>query len=296
MGTTESVSGRAQSVPRQSIRCTHTPCGTFTRPARDRRDSEVEGELKLGCPESPDGASLSHRGAIGSLVKWGWRCVVIPEQEGWYTDPWGHHDARWMSEGVPTKLVRDGKLESYDDPPDSSPSQAWLPIEPLPGSQTALDTLRADDLEAEAIPSLSELNKREDSAAITARAHPWFVARDWVPSSRRGVPSYKAEPATRLRRAALIVGGVLAGVIVLLSSCLWVVRAIGLLTPPPPMWGGVVIASVIALVAPVGTYLSWRSDRRAQVPRTRRIQRAEQVGGLLGFLMLVLFALSVGAP
>ena len=42
---------------------------------------------------------------------------MIPQQEGWYTDPWGHHDAGWISEGVPTKLVRDGALESYDDPP-----------------------------------------------------------------------------------------------------------------------------------------------------------------------------------
>lgn len=114
---------------------------------------------------------------------------MIPEQEGWYSDPWGHHDARWISRGVPTKLVRDGKLESFDDPPDSPPSQAWVPIEPLPGSPTASDTLRADNLEAETFPSLSELNKREASAALTASAHPWFVARDWVPSLQEGVPS-----------------------------------------------------------------------------------------------------------
>ncbi len=132
--------------------------------------------------------------------------MVIPEQEGWYTDPWGNHDARWISEGVPSKLVRDGTLESYDEPPGSPPSQAWVPIEPLPGSQTALDTLRADDLEAETIPSLSELDKRADSAALTARAHPWFVAGDWVPSSHRRVPSQKAEAGNAQRRTALIAG------------------------------------------------------------------------------------------
>jgi hypothetical protein len=218
--------------------------------------------------------------------------MVVPEQEGWYTDPWGHHDARWISKGVPTKLVRDGALESYDDPPDSPPSQAWVPIELLPGSLTAADTLRADDLEAEPMSSLSELNRREVSAALTARAHPWFVARDWVPY--RGVQSSQAEPLTGSRRAALIAGAVLSGLIVLLSIYLWVVQVIGLLTPPPPIWGGVVIASVFALVAPAGTYLTWRSDRRAKVPLSRRIQRAEQVGGLLGILMLLLFFLSVG--
>jgi hypothetical protein len=73
------------------------------------------------------------------------------------------------------------------------------------------------------------------------------------------------------------------------------VQAIGLLTPPPPIWGGVVIASVFALVAPVGAFWTWRSDRRAKIPLTRRIQRTEQVGGFLGILMLLLFALSVGA-
>jgi hypothetical protein len=39
------------------------------------------------------------------------------EEEGWYTDPYGLREARWMSMGEPTKLVRDGELESYDDLP-----------------------------------------------------------------------------------------------------------------------------------------------------------------------------------
>ena len=29
------------------------------------------------------------------------------ELEGWCTDPFGLHEARWLSDGVPTKLVRD---------------------------------------------------------------------------------------------------------------------------------------------------------------------------------------------
>ena len=31
--------------------------------------------------------------------------------EGWYTDPYGRHEARWMSAGTPTRLVRDGEVE-----------------------------------------------------------------------------------------------------------------------------------------------------------------------------------------
>jgi hypothetical protein len=38
--------------------------------------------------------------------------------EGWYRDPFAIHEDRWMSQGQPTKLVRDGGAESYDPPPD----------------------------------------------------------------------------------------------------------------------------------------------------------------------------------
>jgi len=47
---------------------------------------------------------------------------VAEREEGWYTDPFGRHEARWMSDGTPTKLVRDDGVESYDDPPDEEPS------------------------------------------------------------------------------------------------------------------------------------------------------------------------------
>jgi hypothetical protein len=35
--------------------------------------------------------------------------------EGWYSDPYERHEARWMSEGTPTQLIRDGDVEG-DDP------------------------------------------------------------------------------------------------------------------------------------------------------------------------------------
>ena len=38
--------------------------------------------------------------------------------EGWYRDPFAIHEDRWMSQGRPTKLVRDGGVEAYDPPPD----------------------------------------------------------------------------------------------------------------------------------------------------------------------------------
>ena len=43
----------------------------------------------------------------------------IEHQEGWCPDPFGRHEVRWISNGSPTNLVRDGGVESHDDPPDA---------------------------------------------------------------------------------------------------------------------------------------------------------------------------------
>jgi hypothetical protein len=67
--------------------------------------------------------------------------------EGWYTDPYAHHEARWLSAGKPTKLVRDGGVESYDEPPDEEPTQSPERIEPDPSASDADDLRRADDAE-----------------------------------------------------------------------------------------------------------------------------------------------------
>jgi hypothetical protein len=44
--------------------------------------------------------------------------VETNRAEGWYRDPFAIHEDRWMSQGRPTKLVRDGGVEAYDPPPD----------------------------------------------------------------------------------------------------------------------------------------------------------------------------------
>ena len=43
-------------------------------------------------------------------------------EEGWYTDPFGLHEARWMSDGKPTGLVRDGVVEATEAVPDGPPT------------------------------------------------------------------------------------------------------------------------------------------------------------------------------
>lgn len=66
--------------------------------------------------------------------------------EGWYTDPYGRHAARWLSRGEPTKLVRNGMVESYDAPPDEPPTRLPERIAPEPVTEGD-DLRRADDPE-----------------------------------------------------------------------------------------------------------------------------------------------------
>jgi hypothetical protein len=67
--------------------------------------------------------------------------------EGWYTDPYARHEARWLSDGVTTKLVRDGDATSYDEPPEGPFVREPEAIEVEPGRGTADDLRRADDAE-----------------------------------------------------------------------------------------------------------------------------------------------------
>ncbi|MGH9091478.1 MAG: hypothetical protein ACRDZR_08905 [Acidimicrobiales bacterium] len=66
--------------------------------------------------------------------------------EGWCTDPYARHEARWLSDGKPTKLVRDGAAVTYDEPPDEPFVRVPELIEhdPVPGGG---DLVRADDAE-----------------------------------------------------------------------------------------------------------------------------------------------------
>ena len=58
--------------------------------------------------------------------------------QGWCTDPFAMHEARWMSDGQPTKLVRDAGIETFD-PPKGKPL-----FEPVPLVEGASNTPRTD--------------------------------------------------------------------------------------------------------------------------------------------------------
>lgn len=78
------------------------------------------------------------------------RSAVMDNQaeEGWYTDLFGLHEARWMSAGKPTALVRDGEVESHDQPPDEAPTLNPVPFVEPGATANADDLRRADDAEA----------------------------------------------------------------------------------------------------------------------------------------------------
>jgi hypothetical protein len=50
--------------------------------------------------------------------------------QGWFVDPFGAHEQRWISQGRPTALVRDGRVEAQDPPPDRPMHGPLVPAGP----------------------------------------------------------------------------------------------------------------------------------------------------------------------
>jgi hypothetical protein len=70
------------------------------------------------------------------------------DEEGWYVDPYDIHEARWVSAGVPTALVRDDDVETQDPPPSiGSTGQLQELEEAVP--HDGGDLLRADSADGE---------------------------------------------------------------------------------------------------------------------------------------------------
>jgi hypothetical protein len=70
------------------------------------------------------------------------------EEEGWYVDPYGVHEARWVSAGTPTALVRDGDVESQDPPPNTTYLGALEELEEESIPEGGGDLRRADSVES----------------------------------------------------------------------------------------------------------------------------------------------------
>jgi hypothetical protein len=86
---------------------------------------------------------------VGTLTPWNDRSTIpVMELEGWCTDPYAQHEARWMSDGIPTKLVRDGDTTSYDKPPDGPFLRDPEPIESQPDGRNAGPTTVGNEQDA----------------------------------------------------------------------------------------------------------------------------------------------------
>jgi hypothetical protein len=63
---------------------------------------------------------------------------------GWFTDPFDLHEARWLSAGIATSLVRDGGVESFDPAPEAPAVAEAVPISWGAGAPDGEDLLRSD--------------------------------------------------------------------------------------------------------------------------------------------------------
>lgn len=72
---------------------------------------------------------------------------------GWFADPYGRHEARWISAGTPTALVRDGNVEHQDLPPEQPHTFSSMSA-PAPSSdpRSGSDLRRADDANRQPLP------------------------------------------------------------------------------------------------------------------------------------------------
>jgi hypothetical protein len=94
--------------------------------------------------------------------------VIAVKAQGWYRDPYGLHEDRYLSDGRPTKLVRDGGAESYDPPPPRPPKVELVEVTHSPRTDGS-DLRRADERKSR--PSVCD--KESWFAAILDGAAVW---------------------------------------------------------------------------------------------------------------------------
>ena len=99
-------------------------------------------ELRYGVPRNRAASSRTSMDGIPPNRE----AASLMSAQGWYKDPFGAHEARWISGGKPTRLVRDGAVESHDDPPEA---ELELPLVPLSEhhAEDSTDLMRAGSSE-----------------------------------------------------------------------------------------------------------------------------------------------------
>jgi hypothetical protein len=80
----------------------------------------------------------------------------VGKAQGWYIDPFGVHQHRWISQDRPSDLVRDDGVESKDPPPDAAPTLPYVKVVADPRSMSNRDTFRADGNKGANSPDLGD--------------------------------------------------------------------------------------------------------------------------------------------
>src|ERR1700733_6735194 len=91
------------------------------------------------------------------------RRQLMDMYEGWAADPFEAHELRYFVDGLPTKLVRDGLVEGFDDLPPKTTWPAPLVLspeppgyrsfepEPVPAEPIGAETIGAEPIGAESM-------------------------------------------------------------------------------------------------------------------------------------------------
>jgi hypothetical protein len=96
---------------------------------------------------------------------------VEESQEGWYTDPYQRHEARWMSQGMPTALVRDDGVEGSDPAPDGPFAVAPVRVESGVGPNNGADLRRVGESERD--------SEWDPNAGVRAAWYVWDKGHSW---------------------------------------------------------------------------------------------------------------------
>ena len=99
--------------------------------------------------------------------------------EGWYRDPYAIHEDRWMSQGQPTKLVRDAGIESYDPPPDLPLPDVLVPVTAGTSAASGGSDLRRSDDASQEDPYSAERARRAVLDALSGGAIVDEPGGDW---------------------------------------------------------------------------------------------------------------------
>lgn len=142
------------------------------------------------------------------------------ELQGWHPDPFGLHEKRYFSVGRPTKLVRDGRIEAYDEPPEN-----WSAASAVSGAQAVAAGSEQAAAQHTDVPAASLQAVAAGTPAMTAgaadQAGPTRVLPavnpGWAARPGAAAPPPHARPRGRRIEYAFVAAGAVVAVLVFVA-------------------------------------------------------------------------------